>query len=135
MFYHKSYKRGGKCSFVPRACCLVGNILPSCATLRQWRTLLGRLGELFEEAQLGPEISSTLCANFCCSYATIIARQNSSNATKEPATARSAVTRFRTSRCHFRRSVRDRTYSRSQRSQNIFFTFLFSFRLISTLKC
>ena len=33
---------------------------------------------------------------------------------------RSPVARFRTSRCHFRRSVRDGTYSRSQRFQKWF---------------
>ena len=129
----RKLQKSGKCSFVPRAYCLVRNILPPplCATLGQWRTLLGRLGELFEEAQLGGGLTYVL---LFVRTSAALTRPSSPGRTRvmRPRDQRprgtflsttntmSPVAKFRSSRCHFRRSVRDGTYSWSQRFQKWF---------------
>ena len=104
---------------------------PLCATLGQWRTLLGRLGELFEEAQLGGGLTYVL---LFVRTSAALTRPSSPGRTRvmRPRDQRprgtflsttntmSPVAKFRSSRCHFRRSVRDGTYSWSQRFQKWF---------------
>ena len=133
MFVTKASKRAGNVRSFPGPTALSGTFSPPplCATLGQWRTLLGRLGELFEEAQLGDGLTYVL---LFVRTSAALTRPSSPGRTRvmRPRDQRprgtflsttntmSPVAKFRSSRCHFRRSVRDGTYSWSQRFQKWF---------------
>ena len=122
-FRHESFERAWNVRLFPGPAALLGIFFPPCAILGSRVHYSDGLGNSSRKHNLA--VVLTYVPLFARTSAALTRPSSPGRTrvmrprTKFPSTTntRSPVARFRTSPCHFHRSVRDGTYSRSQRFQ------------------